>query len=633
MQAPRSRRLIALRPLKPFVIAFALLVLLAVGVVPVYAEFKHWVGPGLFWHTDTNWSPKGVPTALDDAVIGEMTVNSTVLLSENTVFGTLQLLNGSDLITQGLELNASDVTIVGQDIGPQSDSRLILGSSNFTGENLPIFHTGEVQISNGVVELTILAVEEGRLRGHGTFRLSDDTTAFQNSGSVIAEGGTLTIEATGLGVIEIDSAALGQTMLDISDANSTLIFDGPIAGVFNGTTLIGENSALHMTQQWTQGPIGVMHFDGGGGTALLTGAPFTSQGQVFVNSGTAAFNNDEYVIATTSTVTVADGAELAFANSPVQQGAIQLNGGTLSGAALSNEGDIAGFGTISNPSFSNNDTLAVSGSTLTINSATILIATNSTVTVADGAELAFATSPEQQGVIQLNGGTLSGAPLTNDGNIFGFGTISNSLFINNDTLTVSGAILTIDSTTSLFVSGSTTTLNTNLELHGNVFVQSSATFTGSADLIVGETGTLLTTGDVTFNHDLSSHGTIAPGSSPALININGDFDQSATGVLEIELGGTALPEFDRLDVSGFAQLDGTLSIALINDFVPDIGDTFEILTTLIVVDEFSVENLPILDGRKFEVIYNLQSVVLQVVVSAGCDTNDIFKDGFETGVT
>ena len=293
--------------------------------------------------------------------------------------------------------------------------------------------------------------------------MSSNFTGLGSNGSIIAENGTLTIAATGLGELDIDwfTDEISAT-LDISAANSTLILDGPIADDFDGTTLIGENSALHMTQQWAQGPTGVMHFDGGGGTASLTGARFISHGEVFANSGTALFDNDEYDIATTSTVTVASGAELAFANSPVQQG-----------------------------------------------------------------------------VIQLNGGTLSGAPLTNDGDISGFGTISNLIFINNEphTLTASGMTLSIDSATSLFVSGSTTTLDTNLELQGNTIVQSSATFTGSADLIVMETGTLQTSGDVTFDHDVANQGTVAPGTSPALIAINGDFEQSATGVLEIGLGG------------------------------------------------------------------------------------------------
>jgi len=362
-----------------------------------------------------------------------------------------------------------------------------------------------------------------------------------------------------LGELDIDGlVGTDSPTLDISDANSTLILDGPIRDDFDGTTLIGENSALHVTRQWAQGLAGVMHFDGGGGTASLTGSPFTSRGQVFVDSGTAAFDNDLYEIATTSTVTVANGAELAFANSPVQQGAIQLNGGTL-----------------------------------------------------------------------------SGAPLTNDGFISGFGTISNSLFFNSGTLTISGATLDIDSVAAFFASGSTTTLNANLELHGDALVESSATFTGSADLVVSATGRLRTTGDVTFDHDMISHGTVAPGSSPALININGDFTQSATGVLEIEVAGTALAEFDRLGVGGFAQLGGTLSAVLIDGFVPQIGDTFEILTAPFVVGAFANENLPVFSGRTFDVVYNSQSVVLQVVETACAATNGenlTLKDDTVTGI-
>jgi hypothetical protein len=58
-----------------------------------------------------------------------------------------------------------------------------------------------------------------------------------------------------------------------------------------------------------------------------------------------------------------------------------------------------------------------------------------------------------------------------------------------------------------------------------------------------------------------SDGKIVPGSSPGTITIDGDYTQTETGVLEIEVfGATPGSEYDQLIVNGMAILGGTLHI-------------------------------------------------------------------------
>src|SRR6185503_10365105 len=58
----------------------------------------------------------------------------------------------------------------------------------------------------------------------------------------------------------------------------------------------------------------------------------------------------------------------------------------------------------------------------------------------------------------------------------------------------------------------------------------------------------------------------------------GDYTQTASGTLNIELGGTvAGTSYDRLAVSGAAALSGTLNVSLVNGFNPAQGDTFLVL--------------------------------------------------------
>lgn len=88
-------------------------------------------------------------------------------------------------------------------------------------------------------------------------------------------------------------------------------------------------------------------------------------------------------------------------------------------------------------------------------------------------------------------------------------------------------------------------------------------------------------------------GLIAPGSSPGVLTIDGDYTQQAGAILEIELGGTMrASEYDALVVGSCADLDGTLDVALINGFEPDYGDAFDILDWGTLEGTFNDVNLP-----------------------------------------
>ena len=74
--------------------------------------------------------------------------------------------------------------------------------------------------------------------------------------------------------------------------------------------------------------------------------------------------------------------------------------------------------------------------------------------------------------------------------------------------------------------------------------------------------------------DLLMPGTIAPGDSPGMLTLDNSLTLAETSRLEIELGGTeAGTQYDWLSIGGFAELDGTLDVSLINDFVPAAGES------------------------------------------------------------
>ena len=65
---------------------------------------------------------------------------------------------------------------------------------------------------------------------------------------------------------------------------------------------------------------------------------------------------------------------------------------------------------------------------------------------------------------------------------------------------------------------------------------------------------------------------------PKYCLIDGNYLQGSAGNLSIELGGFEQgTEFDFLDISGTATLSGTLTISLLDGFMPATTDTFTFL--------------------------------------------------------
>lgn len=114
--------------------------------------------------------------------------------------------------------------------------------------------------------------------------------------------------------------------------------------------------------------------------------------------------------------------------------------------------------------------------------------------------------------------------------------------------------------------------------------------------------------------DVESFGIVAPGLSPGRLAIEGDYAQHDTGELIIELGGlTPGMQYDLLEITGDAALDGTLRVRLVSDFVPELGDTFTFLTAAAVDGVFADEFVPVFAGLTLEVIYGVDFVRLATI--------------------
>lgn len=107
-------------------------------------------------------------------------------------------------------------------------------------------------------------------------------------------------------------------------------------------------------------------------------------------------------------------------------------------------------------------------------------------------------------------------------------------------------------------------------------------------------GTLEGNGDIVGDVELAMTGSIAPGLSAGVLNLDGDLlISSSTASLTMQLGGTAVgSEYDRLAVTGSATLAGTLDVTLINAFEPAYADRFVVLTAGSIGGAFELVNLP-----------------------------------------
>jgi outer membrane autotransporter protein len=83
---------------------------------------------------------------------------------------------------------------------------------------------------------------------------------------------------------------------------------------------------------------------------------------------------------------------------------------------------------------------------------------------------------------------------------------------------------------------------------------------------------------------------LRPGDSPGTLTIFGNYTQTADGVLDIEIGGPAAGQYDRLVINGTASLAGTLNVIILNGYRPDAGASFGVLTFHSHSGDFDAEN-------------------------------------------
>ncbi len=250
-----------------------------------------------------------------------------------------------------------------------------------------------------------------------------------------------------------------------------------------------------------------------------------------------------------------------------------------------------------------------------------------------------------------NGGTVSAGQLSLANRRISKGVVN---------ITDPGSTISVNSvalgnfTTSTFTYGSNAELNISnaglLDVTGDINVYHGAinldqgTINASNVILRGallvppanssETGdiavTLAGTGQINANVD-NLGGTVSPGLSPGILNIDGTYTQAIDANLAIEIAGfNPGSGHDLLAITGAATLDGTLELTILDTaFAPTLGDSFDILTASSIVGTFNDVTGTLVGGTtRFFVTYLADRVRVEVVATAPHLAGDLDDDGF-----
>jgi hypothetical protein len=513
---------------------------------------------GTEWHTAANWDCGHVPTSSDDVVIDNGTAHIT---GADAAARSLSINTG---LASGGGLQIQDHTLTVSSAGTSMlngfldvQGTLILNDPTiYKGTN----DSGGINVQ-GTLEIGSTFGMTGADGGAGNNSQINDTSGGKTSLIHVLASGSVTRD-TSSGALSIGprvdndgsvSVMTGTLNLNEGDAGSTtgtyavssgaVLGIGTSGGTFESPSITGAGTLDVAGGTTTVGPTDTFSLPGlnihGNGTFTLNKSLSLS------NVSSAGGTRDG-----TGTLTVIGSADFSD---------LQLNGGTTTVAA-------------SVPAFDINRFLAVgSGATLNLNHATTYAGSSDS----NGINIAGTLNIGAKFSLSGFDGSGAGTPgqINNAGLIHVLPSGSIVRDTSSGTVTVTPSIQS-DGTVSV----QTGTLNNATggltQTSGLTTVAAGATYSGNLALnggTLGGNGTVI--GAVT-----NASGTVAPGSSPGTLTVEGNYTQAAGGTLAEQITGTTPgTQFDQLHVTGTSSLGGTLAIDS-TSFTPASTDTFKIVS-------------------------------------------------------
>ena len=571
------------------------------GVAVLPSSPDNWLGGTGDWSTGSKWSA-GVPGFGSDVLIN--TGNDAVTLSVAAMINSLTLggsagsssLNYASPTENGLNI-AGALTI------NQSGS-LTLGNNHITAGGNSANYGNIYMLSgpSGPSQITINA----DFTNAGTIQMSN--------ASALATNGTLVNSGT---IEDMDPNEGGSSIDAQTLNNSGSVY---ITALTVGGTLTNQASGMLNVQTLTAGSV----VNAGTMMGLASTNVFTINGQL-TNSGNFDFS---YAAATIGSVNNSGRLEAGY---------ITINGDLYNSGSLSEDYD----------GQSMSQRLTVSGTTTNTATGHIqLYGPNIWGLYAANINNAGIIDLEQQAPMYAanvtNTGTISSGTISG-GNYISMSKLSNqagatfSLVGSGDTATISNVINT--GTVSV-ANGATLTVPPGSHAGGNSlagFLNAGAVLITTGGSIASPAKYTQTAGQTTVDGRLSGPMNFAGGSvygsggtlsgtvtSNASINFGdapmtigaltfaGDYRQGANGSLTFDIASQA--QYDKMNITGQAQLNGLMTIDLLHGFVPQVGNLFPIMAFASETGTFAnIVGLPINGQEHFTLQYNATNLTLDVV--------------------
>ena len=451
-----------------------------------------------------------------------LTANNTYSGGTTISAGTLHVGDGGTTGTLGsgaisndaaLVFNRSDTLVVGGAIsGTGTLTQTGNGTLTLTGTNT---YGGTTTISAGMVQVgnggTTGTLGSGDVTNDGTLAITrSDSVVVSN---LISGTGNLRQGGTGTVTLTADNTYSGETTIS---AGTLRVGDGGTTGalgsgtVSNNATLAFNRSDDIVVDNQISGSGSLTH--AGAGTLILT-ATNTYSGMTTITNGT-----------------------------------LQVGEGGTSGSL--------GSGMVSNNAalvFNRSDDVVVSN----------LVSGTGSLAKTGGGTLTLAADNTYSGITTITNGTLQ---VGNGGSSGSLGTND----VHNDGVLVfnrSGNIV-IGNLISGF--GSLTHAGTNALTLTATNTYSGGTQVENGGLLILRNGFALGSGNLDLlNGTLKADSSLTNGLT---INVSGNYAQGADGTLVLRIGGTATTNFDQLNVTGTASLDGTGRVVAVNGYVPHHND-------------------------------------------------------------
>ncbi|MBK9019841.1 MAG: hypothetical protein IPL72_07480 [Sulfuritalea sp.] len=510
--------------------------------------------------------------------------------------GTISLPSGQTLAMSG----AASRGFINTTFNNAGTTTSNIGGSQLVLNNSAIFNnSGTFRFLNNGDNISV-SVGTGTFNNTGTLEVSGAITnavnnvAFTNTGGTLASGtGTLNLNSDGShsGAISLTGTAVNFAAGTHNVTGTLTAAPGSAFNVTGATVNLGDGSALALADNlnFASGAINLTGFAAGttinaGSTLTLSGQNFGSTGKL-TNQGTfnaasttlgGSLVNEGTFNVTTGNVTVSGGVSSLSGAITVAPGrtldvagtGLDWQGGTLAGTGtynLTGGLSISGSGArvLNGPTFTINN-LSLPGGSLDVQAGTL--------------NLTGAASTSAGSTLLVSGGSF-----TSTGTLANAGTFSKS---SAGTTTIAAA----------FSNAGTVNANAGVLDFTGGYVQSAGQVMLGGGALAGNLtlngGTLGGAGTLTGNL-VNTSGIVAPGNSPGLLTVAGDYTQGAGGQLNIELGGTvAGTGYDRLAVTGTATLDGALNVSYIGPYVASPGDIFDVATYATRIGDFATRALP-----------------------------------------